>query len=160
RSRCSDRSALAVRRRSTYDLTACEDACRDRFQRAIGALEAAGHCQKEEIEELDLGDGGSNAIVQGRFDTPFGAIEANLMVVDGEAVFEGAIVVGDVAPVTRSFSGAPGTESARSVARSDGSSRWPNAVIPFVVDSSLRDPFTGAADARVAGAMNHWTANT
>jgi len=160
RTRCSERSARAQKGRAIFDLTGCEDVCRERFDRSIGAMERTGRCQKEEVQELDLGDAGSQPVVRGRFDTPFGEIEADLLVVDGEAVFEGDIVVGDVPTVTASRDGSPGTESARSVARSALSSRWPNGTIPFAVSSNLRDPRTNAIDARVTDAMNHWTANT
>ncbi|MGW5309662.1 M12 family metallopeptidase [Nocardia thailandica] len=67
--------------------------------------------------------------------------------IDGLAVFEGDIVLGDLDEVE-----APRREEG--VAITGAESRWPGGVVPFEIDPALPDP------QRVAAAVAHWNART
>lgn len=80
--------------------------------------------------------------------TPQGARLAGYEVIDGVAVTEGDIVLGEVAPET------PG--ELRSAGRSDVSFRWPNGVVPYEIDGAIGS----AQRADILSAMDHWNQST
>ncbi|PTL81492.1 M12 family metallopeptidase [Vitiosangium sp. GDMCC 1.1324] len=68
--------------------------------------------------------------------------------INGKAVIEGDIVV-PLALVT-----SPDERSASGAARAYASARWPNGVVPYVIDSAL------PSQSRVTDAIAHWTSKT
>jgi hypothetical protein len=81
---------------------------------------------------------------EGRIATRAGAMDIRYQVVDGQAMFQGDIVV-----PWNEFLG----DGARSATVRQGST-WPNGVVPYVIDGDLPDP------GRVTEAINHWNLNT
>ena len=156
---CEGRAETSQIRGRATDETGCEDRCRDRFEAAIDRLEARGRCEREEIDSVDFGSTGDEKTVMGIVPLPGGEIVAELIVVGDHAVFEGDILVDRVDEIERPAA-ASDLAAPRSAGRKMPNFRWPNGIVPFTVDSSLRDPVTGAADSRVVTAMFHWMANT
>jgi predicted Zn-dependent protease len=74
--------------------------------------------------------------------------------VDGLAIFEGDIVLGTVAEVTAALEAGGLLVGERAVAITGQQFRWPNATIPYEIDSTLPN------QQRVADAIAHWQANT
>ena len=141
--------------RGPIDLTACEDECRATYERLLADFETNASCAPEEIEEIDFGGAPSAGTVRGIVQTPGGPIEADLEVVDGKAVFEGDIVVGDADEVERTATN-DGLGQVRSTARSFVAYRWPNGVIPFTIAPNV--PTTTRQ--WITDAIRHWEANT
>jgi hypothetical protein len=74
-------------------------------------------------------------------------------VINGLAVFEGDIVLGDAQTLADAPPGAPADEMVVSgVARTGDEFRWPGAVLPWQAEIALRQ--------RVLDAINHWEAST
>lgn len=71
--------------------------------------------------------------------------------VDGQAIFEGDIVLGSVDQLRAAEQAGP---IAASVGLTGAQFRWPNGVIPYEIDSSLPN------QQRVTDAIAHWEANT
>ena len=71
-------------------------------------------------------------------------------VIDGLAIVEGDIILGEVAT--------SGKLSAQAIARSGADYRWPDATIPYTVDASLKS--NGQVDNRITRAIQHWHDNT
>src|SRR5882724_10876030 len=86
----------------------------------------------------------------------FGLKEVKYSAVDGQAIFEGDIVLGSVAEMEsikkQVENPLPGAESA--VIISGNQFRWPDGVVVFRIDSSLPN------QQRVTDAIAHWQANT
>lgn len=74
----------------------------------------------------------------------YGEERIEYAVVDGEAIFEGDIVLGSVAELDASYG----------VVIPGSNRRWPNKVVPYQIDSGL------ANQARVTDAIAHWESNT
>lgn len=68
--------------------------------------------------------------------------------VDGEAIFEGDIVLGSASQLDAD------DVMLQSVGITDPSKRWPNALIPYEIDAGLTN------QSRVTDAIAHWEANT
>lgn len=71
--------------------------------------------------------------------------------VDGEAIFEGDIVLGSVQALQQ---GASRDIAQRSIGITGSQFRWPNAVVPYDIDPGLPN------QQRVTDAIAHWEANT
>jgi astacin len=85
--------------------------------------------------------------------------EVQYTVVDGLAVFEGCIVLGTAAEVearTQALRSGVGVASGleRGVAITGNEFRWPDALVPYDIDSGLTN------QQRVTDAIAHWEANT
>ncbi len=80
--------------------------------------------------------------------TERGELQVNYEEIDGQAVIDGDIVM----PLH--LLSAPGERQASGAARSRASTRWPNGVVPYVIDSGLSSP------SRVTSAIAHWTEKT
>jgi hypothetical protein len=80
--------------------------------------------------------------------TERGDVQVNYEEIDGQAVIDGDIVM----PLH--LLSAPGERQASGAARSRASTRWPNGVVPYVIDSGLSSP------SRVTSAIAHWTEKT
>jgi hypothetical protein len=76
--------------------------------------------------------------------------------VDGEAIFEGDIILGSVATMEslKQQIENPDPNTPFSVVRSGAEFRWPNGVIPFQTDANLPN------QQRVTDAIQHWEQNT
>lgn len=72
--------------------------------------------------------------------------------VDGQAIFEGDIVLGAAQELKQTE--AQGGLAMRSIGITGAQFRWPNATIPFEIDSGLPD------QQRVTDAIAHWQAHT
>ncbi|HWO21841.1 MAG TPA: M12 family metallopeptidase [Kofleriaceae bacterium] len=81
----------------------------------------------------------------GTIATPAGTMEIRYEEIDGRAIYEGDIVIppGDFID--------PHVARAATVTRSQ---RWPNGIVPYVIDAALPD------QARVTNAIAHWHQNT
>lgn len=78
-------------------------------------------------------------------------------VVDGEAIFEGDIVLGTVAEVqaqSDTLAAEARGEVAHGVVLSGTGNRWANCVVPYTIDPALPNK------SRVTDAIAHWVANT
>jgi hypothetical protein len=84
----------------------------------------------------------------GMLRTERGELQVDYEEIDGQAVIDGDIVM----PLH--FLSAPGERHASGAARSAASVRWPNGVVPYVIDSGLSSP------SRVTDAIAHWTEKT
>lgn len=76
--------------------------------------------------------------------------------IDGQAVFEGDIVLGSVAEAEAMLqrAGDAGGPVLQSIGITGQQFRWPNATMPFTIDASLPN------QQRVRDAIAHWEANT
>ncbi|MEV5936547.1 M12 family metallopeptidase [Streptomyces sp. NPDC052079] len=75
--------------------------------------------------------------------------------VDGLAMFEGDIVLGNVEELTKEADGGPAVSSIGVVPFEEGEARrWPDATVPFEIDPGLPRP------ERVTDAIAHWHART
>jgi hypothetical protein len=84
--------------------------------------------------------------------TTFNAKSVQYAEVDGEAIFEGDIVLGPADAVRASLSS--GDLAQMSVAITGQQFRWPNATVPYDMDAGFTNP------QRVTDAITHWQANT
>ncbi len=87
----------------------------------------------------------------------FGIRAVQYAVVDGMAVFEGDIILGEadaVAAQTDTLRAVVSGAVAAGVVITGAQFRWPNCTIPYDIDSSL------ASQNRVTDAINHWQTNT
>jgi len=84
----------------------------------------------------------------GMLRTERGELQVNYEEIDGQAVIDGDIVM----PLH--LLSEPGERHASGAARSTASARWPNGVVPYVIDSGLSSP------SRVTDAIAHWTERT
>lgn len=94
------------------------------------------------------------ALIQGR---SFGIRAVQYAVVDGDAIFEGDILLGSaeqVAAETEQLRAVASGQVALGVVISGAQFRWPNCVIPYDIDAALPN------QARVTDAIAHWEANT
>jgi hypothetical protein len=80
----------------------------------------------------------------------FGPRTVKYSLVDGEAIFEGDIVIDPMPPVDETASEA----APRGVIISGKQHRWPSGVVPFEVDTGLTNP------QRVTDAISHWLSKT
>jgi Astacin (Peptidase family M12A) len=69
-------------------------------------------------------------------------------IIDGLAIFEGDIVLGEVS--------ATGAIEAQGIGIEGSNFRWPNGVVPFVISSSL----SSTMQTNINNAIAHWEANT
>ncbi|MFD7874408.1 M12 family metallopeptidase [Streptomyces sp. NPDC059766] len=74
--------------------------------------------------------------------------------VDGQAIYEGDIVLGAVAELRDTTPTADDEMIAHAVGITGQDVRWPDATVPFAIDPALPDP------QRVTGATAHWEAHT
>jgi len=111
------------------------------FNRAESVMSASCEYRSSEEEREGFIDG-----------TDFGRRRVKYSLIDGEAIFEGDIVL---RPLIDN-AGAPQTidDPSRGLIISGQRYRWPSGVVPFVIDSGLPDT------ARVTGAIQHWQDNT
>ena len=86
----------------------------------------------------------------GIFETARGPLELTYELIDGQAVFEGDIILSTQGLVGRSSQGL----STAGAGQTDPSYRWPNRVIPYEISTGLADP------SRVTSAIDHWEENT
>jgi hypothetical protein len=86
----------------------------------------------------------------------FGLKEVKYSAVDGQAIFEGDIVLGSVAEMDQIKKQVenPAPDVAASVIITGNQFRWPDGVVIFRIDSSLPN------QQRVTDAIQHWEANT
>jgi hypothetical protein len=96
--------------------------------------------------ECMSGPAAGTAIISGTTFAQKALIYAN---VDGQAMFEGDIVLGEVAELDQAAG--PAT---RSIGITGADKRWPNATIPYEIDAAMPN------QARITGAIAHWEANT
>ena len=75
-------------------------------------------------------------------------------VIGGLAIFEGDIVLGTAAELEAARQPVPQTGRREAIVVSPLTKRWPNAVVPYVLDSVL------AGQPRVLDAIDYWNANT
>ncbi|WP_196808148.1 M12 family metallopeptidase [Mycobacterium sp. URHD0025] len=105
------------------------------------AKEAVNAVPQDDTGEYRSGTKTGQAVIETR---TLGQREITVSEVDGLAVFEGDIVIGPWDKVVELEGiGITGTQF-----------RWPNAVVPFDVDSALPNA------QRITDAVAHWTANT
>jgi hypothetical protein len=90
---------------------------------------------------LAMYDDAAGPVLESTFDSPSGPLAFRYRVIDGDAVAEGDILLGEEV--------AAGVRSSTSVGR-----HWPRAVVPYVVDANL------PAQERVTAAIAHWEAKT
>ena len=76
----------------------------------------------------------------------FQSKEVTFSIIDGNAIFEGDIILGKVEELEKSF-----TEG---VAITGQRFRWPNGVVPYTIDPNLPD------QARITNAISHWESMT
>jgi hypothetical protein len=87
----------------------------------------------------------------------FGIKAVQYSVVEGNAIFEGDIVLGteqEVAARTEELRQVRAGEVAMGVIRTGAQFRWPNCTVPYTIDPALPN------QARVTDAIAHWEANT
>jgi hypothetical protein len=96
--------------------------------------------------ECMSGPAAGTALISGNTFAQKALIYAN---VDGEAMFEGDIVLGRVDELDNDAG--PAT---RSIGISGADKRWPNATIPYEIDAAMPN------QSRITGAIAHWEANT
>ncbi|OJT27028.1 hypothetical protein BO221_03245 [Archangium sp. Cb G35] len=84
----------------------------------------------------------------GMLRTERGELQVDYEEIDGNAVIDGDIVM----PLH--LLSEPGERHASGTARAYASTRWPNGVVPYVIDSGLSSP------SRVTDAIAHWTTKT
>lgn len=94
--------------------------------------------------EFRTGPVAGTAVVQG---VTFDRKGLNYAVVDGMAIFEGDIIVGDAAQMEAD-------QPLEGVIISGQNFRWPNATVPYDIDPALPN------QSRVSDAIAHWEANT
>ncbi|MCY1081486.1 RICIN domain-containing protein [Archangium lansingense] len=115
-----------------------------------------GAVEESETEELPSTFGGAELAYPGRtgvartgmLRTERGELQVSYEEIDGNAVIDGDIVM----PLH--LLSEPGERHASGTARSYASTRWPNGVVPYVIDSGLSSP------SRVTDAIAHWTEKT
>lgn len=78
----------------------------------------------------------------------------NYAEVDGQAIFEGDIVLGSIADMVADDAGNPILMSVGITAGANNQFRWPGGRIPYEIDPNLPNP------QRVTSAIAHWEANT
>ncbi len=98
--------------------------------------------------ELRSGPVAGTALVDGATFTQKPLLYAN---VDGEAIFEGDIVLGSVQQLQQTQAR---DIAQRSIGITGAQFRWPNAVVPYEIDPGLPN------QQRVTDAIAHWEANT
>ena len=76
----------------------------------------------------------------------FQSKEVTFSIIDGEAIFEGDIILGKVEELEKSFT--------QGVAITGQRFRWPNGVVPYTIDPNLPD------QARITNAISHWESMT
>lgn len=90
----------------------------------------------------------------------FSKKQVQFAIIDGQAVFEGDIVLGPAAEVAAALDlelpDPTQTGGARSVVITGSDHRWPNATIPFDFDANLGD----AQQTQVNSAISQWEQNT
>ena len=96
--------------------------------------------------ECMSGPAAGTAIISGTTFAQKALIYAN---VGGQSMFEGDIVLGEVAELDQAAG--PAT---RSIGITGADKRWPNATIPYEIDAAMPN------QARITGAIAHWEANT
>jgi hypothetical protein len=75
-------------------------------------------------------------------------------VINGQAVFEGDIVLGPAKDFVQKDPGARRQVATRGIVITVDRFRWPNGVVPFTIDPNLTN------QARVTNAIQHWEQNT
>ena len=98
--------------------------------------------------ELRSGPIAGTALVNGATFSQKPLLYAN---VDGEAIFEGDIVLGSVQDLQQ---GTPRDVALRSIGITGSQFRWPNGVVPYEIDPGLPN------QQRVTDAIAHWETNT
>lgn len=94
------------------------------------------------------------ALIEGR---TFVGKAVQYVVLDGEAIFEGDIVLGtadEVAAKTEELRLEASGQVARGVVRTGSEFRWPNCRVPYTIDAALPN------QNRVTEAIAHWESNT
>lgn len=71
-------------------------------------------------------------------------------VIDGRAVFEGDIILGRADELPDAGDAKPGRTDKSGVVITGSMYRWPNGVVPYVIDPAVPD------QARITGAIAHW----
>lgn len=105
-------------------------------------------CAPDSHDDSVFGRTGTGDVFTAEFDTIDGRQELAYEVIDGQAIFQGDIVLGAVD--NRSASGLRSS----SAAISGAPRRWPNGVVPYVISSNLPD------HSRVTAAIAHWNTRT
>jgi hypothetical protein len=149
---CVKRCSRLAARSLTEELfrPECERACQRRHDDAVRVLRSRG-CEPDGFEPV-LPPSTSASVLRS-IDTPAGPVTAALTPLDGDAVVEGDIVVGDLA-VASSSGPEPRVESVQGAGRSLRDARWPLMTIPYWIDPALPWP------ERVAEAIRQWEAHT
>jgi hypothetical protein len=100
--------------------------------------------------ELRSGPIAGTALIDGATFSQKPVLYAN---VDGQAIFEGDIVLGTVQEMQKASSAAPSI-AMRSIGITGSQFRWPNATVPYEIDSGLPN------QQRVTDAIAHWQSKT
>ena len=100
--------------------------------------------------ELRSGPIAGTALIDGATFAQKPVLYAN---VDGQAIFEGDIVLGTVQEMQKATSTAPSI-AMRSIGITGSQFRWPNATVPYVIDPGLPN------QQRVTDAIAHWQSKT
>jgi len=100
--------------------------------------------------ELRSGPIAGTALIDGATFAQKPVLYAN---VDGQAIFEGDIVLGTVQEMQKASS-APPSIAMRSIGITGSQFRWPNATVPYVIDPGLPN------QQRVTDAIAHWQSKT
>lgn len=100
--------------------------------------------------ELRSGPIAGTALIDGATFSQKPVLYAN---VDGQAIFEGDIVLGTVQEMQKTSLTAPSI-AMRSIGITGSQFRWPNATVPYVIDSGLPN------QQRVTDAIAHWQSKT
>jgi hypothetical protein len=121
-------------------------------QRRSGRPSSGG--EPAERGEFQAGEGVRTALIAG---ATFRAKPVKYVVVDGDALFEGDIVLGTAEQVERDSETLKAEirgELAAGVLISGSQFRWPNCTVPYDIDAAL------PSQNRVTDAIAHWEANT
>ena len=100
--------------------------------------------------ELRSGPIAGTALIDGATFAQKPVLYAN---VDGQAIFEGDIVLGTVQEMQKTSATSPSI-AMRSIGITGSQFRWPNATVPYVIDPGLPN------QQRVTDAIAHWESKT
>lgn len=149
---CRRMGGEASARRERFD----EKLCADRAERELRAELTDDTCQTEDESAAneDIGVEASAPTERGPVALPGGTRDLTYSRVDGLDVLEGDIVLGKA--VQSGSPGIPGLESAAGLGVDEDALLWPNATVPYDIDS--RTP--AIVRERILAAIEHWNSLT